>query len=152
MREWLPHRGGFLNRLLNMEAPKAGRGCNDCGRACSPWRCMDCVRMPTLCTKCCLKRHANDFLHRIQKWTSQGEIRGAGDGRVDHVGGGTEFEGEGIGDEDEGGSEGEGEGEGEGEHERNREHECEGEGAGEEQWEDIVEPELIVGDDGEIIW
>ena len=64
-----------------------------------------------------------------------------GDGRVD-PGGGNEIEGEGIEGEDEGGSEDEGD----------RERECEGEGAGEEQWENIVEPELIAGDDGEINW
>ena len=136
MREWLPHRRGFLDRLLNMEAPKAGRGCNDWEGVESGDALTVCERQ--LCTKCCLKRHTKDFLHRVQKWTCHGEIGGVGDGRVD-PGGGNEFEGEGVEGEDEGGSKGEGD----------RERECEGKGTGEEQWETIVQPELIVGDDGD---
>lgn len=69
MNNWLPYREVFLETIISLEAPKGMRQCEDCTAHCSPWRCIDCLDLPSLCTACCLIRHRHDFLHRIEKWT-----------------------------------------------------------------------------------
>ena len=69
MRDWLPYRDAFLETIIGLEGPKDRRTCAGCSTYSSPWRCIDCLDFPSLCTACCLKRHEHDFLHRIEKWT-----------------------------------------------------------------------------------
>ena len=69
MRDWLPYRDAFLETIISLEGPKDRRTCTGCSAYSSPWRCIDCLDFPSLCTACCLKRHEHDFLHRIEKWT-----------------------------------------------------------------------------------
>lgn len=69
MRDWLPYRDLFLETIIDPEGPKGLRTCAGCSANWSPWRCMDCLDLPALCTACCLTRHAHDYLHRIEKWT-----------------------------------------------------------------------------------
>ena len=69
MRDWLPYRDLFLETIIDLEGPKGLRTCAGCSANWSPWRCMDCLDLPALCTACCLTRHAHDYLHRIKKWT-----------------------------------------------------------------------------------
>lgn len=72
MRDWLPYRESFLSMLIESEAPKGARECAGCSAQWSPWRCVDCLDCPSLCTACCLHRHRYDFLHRIERWTPAG--------------------------------------------------------------------------------
>lgn len=58
----------MLDRLLEMEAPEDKRPCAICGKEWSPWRCLDCMARPSLCTECCLERHKTDYLHRLERW------------------------------------------------------------------------------------
>ena len=69
MRDWLPYRDLFLETIIDLEGPKGLRTCAGCSANWSPWRCMDCLDLPALCTACCLTRHAHDYLHQIEKWT-----------------------------------------------------------------------------------
>ena len=69
MRDWLPYRDLFLETIIDLEGPTGLRTCAGCSANWSPWRCMDCLDLPALCTACCLNRHAHDYLHRIEKWT-----------------------------------------------------------------------------------
>ena len=63
MCNWLPYRDLFLETIIDLEGPKGLRTCAGCSANWSPWRCMDCLDLPALCTACCLTRHAHDYLH-----------------------------------------------------------------------------------------
>ena len=71
MREWLPHREDFLERLIDLEAPRERRRCAECNAEWSPWRCIDCMGQPSFCTGCCVTEHKRDFLHRVERWISE---------------------------------------------------------------------------------
>lgn len=71
MNEWLPFRDQFLARLIELEDPREKRKCADCGAEWSPWRCTECVGWPSLCTKCCCRRHEANYLHPIEKWVPE---------------------------------------------------------------------------------
>lgn len=75
LNDWLPHRSIFLKYLINAEAPTDERQCRDCKTVSAQWRCTDCNGRPSLCTGCCLERHANDFLHRIEEWIASPTVR-----------------------------------------------------------------------------
>ena len=110
MRDWLPYRDAFLETIIGLEGPKDRWTCAGCSTYSSPWRCIDCLDFPSLCTACCLKRHEHDFLHRIEKWTpakvnsDQAGGRESGDSAPpteDHAGSDDEDEDDEDEDEDE---------------------------------------------------
>ena len=110
MHNWLPYRDAFLETIIGLEGPKDRRTCAGCSTYSSPWRCIDCLDFPSLCTACCLKRHEHDFLHRIEKWTpakvnsDQAGGRESGDSAPpteDHAGSDDEDEDDEDEDEDE---------------------------------------------------
>ncbi|KAH9840335.1 uncharacterized protein C8Q71DRAFT_722022 [Rhodofomes roseus] len=71
MDAWLALRESFLERLIELEGPREKRNCADCRAEWSPWRCIECVGSPSLCTDCCRRRHAASYLHPIEKWIAQ---------------------------------------------------------------------------------
>ncbi|KAH9840332.1 uncharacterized protein C8Q71DRAFT_702949 [Rhodofomes roseus] len=67
IRQWLPVRDQVLARLLELEGPQDRRRCVMCSQEWSPWRCVDCVGRPSLCTDCCLSRHSAEYLHHLER-------------------------------------------------------------------------------------
>ena len=72
MRDWLPYREVFLQRLIELEGPQGKRTCAVCLLDWSAWRCIDCFGHPSLCTHCCQTRHQADYLHKVERWVPEG--------------------------------------------------------------------------------
>ena len=67
LREWLPHKQGYLDVLLDSEAPPDLRICSICSGDGS-YRCSDCFWRPMYCSSCCRQAHSNHLLHRVEQW------------------------------------------------------------------------------------
>jgi hypothetical protein len=66
MREWLPKRMTYLERMLSSEGTE--QKCCTCGSV-ARWRCLCCLGRPMYCRQCCRMYHRQLIHHRIQKWT-----------------------------------------------------------------------------------
>ncbi|KAH9833985.1 uncharacterized protein C8Q71DRAFT_711618 [Rhodofomes roseus] len=62
----------MLGCILELEGPRDRRQCAMCYKEWSPWRCVDCVGRPSLCTDCCINRHSIDYLHHVERWVPKG--------------------------------------------------------------------------------
>jgi hypothetical protein len=69
MRQWLPKRSAYLNRILLTEG-KEVKTCTDCQKP-ARWRCLCCLSRPMYCRQCCRTTHQQLIYHRLQKWTGR---------------------------------------------------------------------------------
>jgi len=69
MRQWLPKRSAYLNRIFLTEGNEV-RICTHCQKS-ARWRCLCCLGRPMYCRECCRTTHRQLIYHRLQKWTGQ---------------------------------------------------------------------------------
>lgn len=67
LREWVPKKKSYLDRVLSLEGPGGPRICIQC-KAEAEWRCKDCFGRPLTCTDCCRDAHKAVPFHRIERW------------------------------------------------------------------------------------
>ncbi|KIP01466.1 hypothetical protein PHLGIDRAFT_80565, partial [Phlebiopsis gigantea 11061_1 CR5-6] len=71
------HRSEYLDELVRLKGrgdhASDGNGsavhCTDCGSADGVFRCTECFGRDLVCQGCCLTRHAQLPLHRLERWT-----------------------------------------------------------------------------------
>ncbi|KII83090.1 hypothetical protein PLICRDRAFT_119855, partial [Plicaturopsis crispa FD-325 SS-3] len=66
LREWLPRKNEYLERLLLNECPPKDQHC-PCGAEIR-YKCLDCMGRKFTCSPCCRSAHRHMPFHRIERW------------------------------------------------------------------------------------